>query len=93
MPPLFVLDAKGEPEIVNSRIHRNALIVDRLFAAAELRLGSGKRQEIVRILRVVPQKAAEAVRPAAGIWPKAPSFVELNWRQAPRPYRRTWRKS
>ncbi len=66
MPPLFVLDAKGEPEIVNSRIHRNVLIVDRLFAAAELRIGSGKRQETVRILRVVPQKAAEAAGPAAG---------------------------
>lgn len=66
MPPLFVLDARGEPEIVNSRIHRNVLIVDRLFAAAELRLGSGKRQETVRILRVVPQKTVEAAGSAAG---------------------------
>ena len=52
MPPLFVLDSNGEPEIVNSRIYRNILIVDRIFAAAELRLGSGDRQQTVRIVRI-----------------------------------------
>lgn len=51
MPPLFVLGSDGEPEIVNSRIHRNILIVDLIFAAAELRLGSGDRQQTVRIVR------------------------------------------
>ena len=51
MPPLFVLGSDGEPEIVNSRIYRNILIVDRIFAAAELRLGSGDRQQTVRIVR------------------------------------------
>lgn len=51
MPPLFVIGADGEPEIVNSRVHGNVLIVDRLFGAAELRLGRGDRQQTVRILR------------------------------------------
>ncbi|AZN71466.1 P-type conjugative transfer protein TrbG [Georhizobium profundi] len=51
MPPIFVVGPEGEPEIVNSRIHDTILIVDRLFAAAELRLGSGDRQQIVRIVR------------------------------------------
>jgi len=51
MPPLFVLGADGEPEIVNTRIYRNILIVDRIFAAAELRLGGGDRQQTVRIVR------------------------------------------
>ncbi|MGF7008651.1 P-type conjugative transfer protein TrbG [Aminobacter sp. BE322] len=51
MPPLFVIGSNGEPEIVNSRIYQNILIVDRLFGAAELRLGSGKRQQTVRIVR------------------------------------------
>ena len=51
MPPLFVLGSNGEPEIVNSRIYRNILIVDRIFAAAELRLGSGDRQQTVRVVR------------------------------------------
>jgi type IV secretion system protein VirB9 len=51
MPPLFVIGADGEPQIANSRIHQNILIVDRLFGAAELRLGSGERQQTVRILR------------------------------------------
>lgn len=51
MPPLFVLGSDGEPEIVNSRIYRNILIVDRIFAAAELRLGRGDWQQTVRIVR------------------------------------------
>jgi P-type conjugative transfer protein TrbG len=51
MPPLFVIGADGEPQIANSRIHQNVLIVDRLFGAAELRLGSGDRQQTVRIVR------------------------------------------
>jgi type IV secretion system protein VirB9 len=63
MPPLFVIGSDGETQIVNSRIHQNVLIVDRLFGVAELRLGSGERQQIVRILRIQPQQAE--VRPAA----------------------------
>jgi len=58
MPPIFVLGANGEPQIVNSRIHQNVLIVDRLFGAAELRLGSGNRQQVVRIVRTNPTQAA-----------------------------------
>ena len=50
MPPLFVVGADGKPELVNSRAYGNVLIVDRLFAAAELRLG-GDSQQIVRIVR------------------------------------------
>ena len=50
MPPLFVIGSNGEPELVNTRVHQNILIVDRLFAAAELRLG-GEEQERVRIIR------------------------------------------
>jgi type IV secretion system protein VirB9 len=50
MPPLFVIGPDGQPEIVNYRTYRNLLIVDRLFAAAELRLG-GDTQQRVRIVR------------------------------------------
>ncbi len=50
MPPLFVLGSGGKPELVNYRAYGNVLIVDRLFAAAELRLG-GDPQQKVRILR------------------------------------------
>ncbi|MDO5703916.1 MAG: P-type conjugative transfer protein TrbG [Paracoccus sp. (in: a-proteobacteria)] len=56
MPPIFVLGPDGEAQIVNSRSHGNVLIVDRIFAAAELRLGSGERQQVVRILRVEPRQ-------------------------------------
>ncbi|TYB86075.1 P-type conjugative transfer protein TrbG [Oceaniovalibus sp. ACAM 378] len=50
MPPLFVISAAGETQIVNTRIYQNVLIVDQLFAAAELRLG-GDNQQMVRIVR------------------------------------------
>jgi type IV secretion system protein TrbG len=50
MPPLLVIGADGKAEIVNYRAYGNILIVDRLFAAAELRLGS-ESQQTVRIVR------------------------------------------
>ncbi|MDX8451176.1 TrbG/VirB9 family P-type conjugative transfer protein [Mesorhizobium sp. VK9D] len=52
MPPIFVIGPDGEAEITNSRVYQNVLIVDRLFGAAELRLGAGKRQQTVRIVRI-----------------------------------------
>ncbi len=51
MPPLFVIGPEGEAQIANSRIHQHILIVDRLFGAAELRLGSSDKQQTVRIVR------------------------------------------
>ena len=50
MPPLFVIGADGRGQIVNTRVLGNVLIVDRLFGAAELRLGE-RRQQVVRIVR------------------------------------------
>ena len=50
MPPLFVIRPQGDGQLVNYRIRRNYMIVDRLFAAAELRLGA-RRQQKVRIVR------------------------------------------
>lgn len=52
MPPIFVLGPNGRSQIVNSRVHQNLLIVDRLFGAAELRLGSGRHQQKVGIIRI-----------------------------------------
>ena len=49
-PPLFVLGNKGKAELVNYRMAGRYYVVDRLFGAAELRLG-GKKQAIVRITR------------------------------------------
>ncbi|AMK21670.1 P-type conjugative transfer protein TrbG [Sphingobium sp. TKS] len=52
MPPIFVVGPEGSTsELVNYRVRANYMIVDRLFAAAELRLGSGKSQQRVRISR------------------------------------------
>jgi type IV secretion system protein VirB9 len=50
MPPLFVINSDGKTGLVNYRAFGNVLIVDRLFAAAELRLG-GEDQQKVRIVR------------------------------------------
>ena len=52
MPPLFVVGPEGNTsELVNYRVRGRYMIVDRLFAAAELRFGSGDRQKRVRIVR------------------------------------------
>ena len=49
-PPLFVQGSNGAPALVNYRVKGNTYIVDRLFAVAELRLGT-KPQAIVKIIR------------------------------------------
>lgn len=49
-PPLFVLGRKGNAELINYRIRGSYYIVDHLFQAAELRLGTAP-QTIVRLRR------------------------------------------
>ncbi|ALR20653.1 MULTISPECIES: P-type conjugative transfer protein TrbG [Sphingobium] len=51
MPPLFVTGAAGDAELVNYRVQGRYMVVDRLFAAAELRLGDKRTARRVRILR------------------------------------------
>lgn len=51
LPPLFVLGEDGDAELVNYRVRGKYYVVDRLFRAAELRLGE-KHQTVVRITRV-----------------------------------------
>jgi P-type conjugative transfer protein TrbG len=51
MPPLFVVGPAGGSELVNYRVSRNYYIVDRLFGAAELRLGDKDSERRVRIVR------------------------------------------
>jgi len=50
MPPLWVIGPQGEGQLVNYRVRGNYMIVDRLFAAAELKLGADP-QQVVRIVR------------------------------------------
>jgi len=56
-PPIFLLDAKGEAQLVNYRLRGRFYVIDRLFDVAELRLGA-KPQQIVRIARVAEGAAA-----------------------------------
>lgn len=58
LPPLFVIGPQGDGQLVNYRFRSPYLVVDRLFAAAELRLGAG-RGEVVRIER------SDGVKPGA----------------------------
>jgi type IV secretion system protein TrbG len=50
-PPIFLVDGKGEAQLVNYRVKGRFYVVDRIFDVAELRLGA-KRQQVVRISRV-----------------------------------------
>ncbi|OJW31170.1 MAG: P-type conjugative transfer protein TrbG [Rhodospirillales bacterium 69-11] len=59
-PPLFVVGPGGNSELVNYRMHGNYYVVDRLFGAAELRLGQD-RQQVVRISRTDGQKASHGL--------------------------------
>jgi len=52
MPPLFIVGPEGKTsELVNYRVRGNHMVVDRLFAAAELRLGGRGSERRVRIVR------------------------------------------
>lgn len=51
MPTLFISGASGEAELVNYRVQGRYMVVDRLFAAAELRLGDRRTAQRVRIVR------------------------------------------
>lgn len=55
LPPLFVIDAQGDGQLVNYRFRSPYYIVDRLFGAAELRLGADKG-DVVRIERTDGQR-------------------------------------
>lgn len=69
LPPLFVIGAQGDGQLVNYRFRSPYYVVDRLFGAGELRLGGvrGGKPEVVRIERTdggVP--AASATGRGAG---------------------------
>jgi type IV secretion system protein VirB9 len=62
LPPLFVVGAAGDGALVNYRVRDHYMVVDRLFAAAELRLGDKKSQAKVRIVRSTPRLSARGRR-------------------------------
>ena len=47
----IVTGAAGDAELVNYRVQGRYMVVDRLFAAAELRLGDKRSEQRVRIVR------------------------------------------
>lgn len=61
LPPLFVIGPQGDGQLVNYRFRSPYYVVDRLFGAAELRLGGDKAQ-VVRIERTDGASAGTARR-------------------------------
>lgn len=53
-PPVFLLDADGQAQLVNSRLLGRYLVVDRIIDRAELRLGD-KKPVVVRLTRQGPR--------------------------------------
>jgi type IV secretion system protein VirB9 len=52
LPPLFVIGADGKSsELVNYHVAGQRIVVDRVFDRAELRLGQGRGERRVRLLR------------------------------------------
>jgi type IV secretion system protein TrbG len=64
-PPLFVVGADGNNQLVNYRVRGNYYIVDRLFSAAELRMGSDP-QQVVRISRTDGVASMDGAQQRAG---------------------------
>jgi type IV secretion system protein VirB9 len=62
LPPLFVIGADGEAQLVNYRVRGQTYVVDQLFERGELRLGSQR----VRITRQVPIGATAPVAAITG---------------------------
>ena len=60
-PPLFVLGSTGDAQLVNYRVAGRYYVVDRLFEAAELRLGD-KKQQVVRISRATAKQPGKRRR-------------------------------
>ncbi|TXH73938.1 P-type conjugative transfer protein TrbG [Thiobacillus sp.] len=61
LPPLFVIGPQGDGQLVNYRYRAPYYVVDRLFGAAELRLG-GDKADVVRIERTDGVVASTARR-------------------------------
>lgn len=55
-PPLFILGAKGQAQLVNYRLRGHYYIVDRIFDAAEFRLGT-KDSAVVKVTRIMDARA------------------------------------
>jgi type IV secretion system protein VirB9 len=51
LPPLFVIGADGEAQLVNYRVRGQTYVVDQLFERGELRLGS-QRVHLTRQVRI-----------------------------------------
>ena len=65
-PPLFVIGPEGDGQLVNYRVRQNYYIVDRLFAAAELRMG-GEHQQSVAAFRYRLNTCISPRRRASGL--------------------------
>ena len=69
--PLIRLVGSMGPEMVNARQAGNVVILDRLINRVELRLGSGKRAEVVTVQRQTPRTISCPGDEGCPVWPDA----------------------
>jgi type IV secretion system protein TrbG len=67
--PMVRLVGPNGYELVNARQVGSVMVLDHLFNVAELRLGTGKTAETVRIVRQQPQTIACPGDPGCPVWP------------------------
>jgi type IV secretion system protein TrbG len=67
--PMVRLVGPNGYELVNSRMVGSVMVLDHLVNVAELRLGTGKTAEAVRIVRQQPRTIACPGDPACPVWP------------------------
>jgi type IV secretory pathway VirB9-like protein len=70
--PLVRLIGPSGPELVNSRMVGSVLVIDRIIHQAELRLGTGKSAELVKVTRQTPRTVTCPGDAECPVWPHDP---------------------
>jgi type IV secretion system protein TrbG len=68
--PMVRLVGPNGYELVNARQVGSVMVLDHLFNVAELRIGTGKTAETVRIVRQAPRTITCPSDPACPVWPQ-----------------------
>jgi type IV secretory pathway VirB9-like protein len=68
--PMVRLVGPNGYELVNARQVGSVMVLDHLFNVAELRIGTGKTAETVRIMRQQPRTISCPGDPACPVWPE-----------------------
>jgi type IV secretory pathway VirB9-like protein len=68
--PMIRLIGSNGYELVNARlVEQSVMVIDHLFAGAELRIGNTPQADVVRLVRGAPQRMSCPGDPACPVWP------------------------